>query len=57
MAQISEERLARLEAMEKRSKKYWVKNQLLLVKARKAGIVVTEKEIDEYLAAQAKAKK
>jgi hypothetical protein len=32
-----------------REKRYWVKNTLMLKKAAEAGIVVTNKEIDEYL--------
>ena len=47
---VSAERLAELELRERNSKKYWIRTRLLLDKARAAGLKVSDKEIDEYLA-------
>lgn len=56
--QIEEKKFKEMEAAfnreqerKQKEKRYWVKQQLILEKARKAGITVTEAEIDQRLKA------
>jgi hypothetical protein len=45
----NEEIIKAYHAQKEKEKRYWAKQQLILVKARKAGITVTDVEIDSYI--------
>lgn len=52
MKLTNEQKAAKFDALKAKEKRYWVRQSITLKKAEAAGIKVTEKEIDDYIAAR-----